>query len=231
MVKSDIKKLEKEIHSLTSKLIECGITVKQNYPSTFQKNVSSNVRTCLGIKSTDFEMSTMLAANLTYEELYENVDAKSIYNFKLLDGALINLYYEFNHKSDLIKHRLTFFPSTQLLSLESERNPDFNQEDDIYSDIISENIYPTPIRFDYDPTENGIDHTSSHLTIGQYKNCRIPVNKPISPEKFLQFILKNFYYNLYKKNMETNWKKSDISLFSKECLKKEDCETNIYLNI
>ncbi|MGF0031920.1 DUF2290 domain-containing protein [Bariatricus sp. SGI.154] len=29
---------------------------------------------------------------------------------------------------------------------------------------------------------------------GEYKNCRIPVDKPISPVNFVKFIMEHFYY-------------------------------------
>lgn len=33
----------------------------------------------------------------------------------------------------------------------------------------------------------------SHLTLGQYENCRIPVSSAISPYQFISFVMKNFY--------------------------------------
>lgn len=39
----------------------------------------------------------------------------------------------------------------------------------------------------------------SHLTIGQYKNCRIPVVRPLTPSQFITFILRNFYHTAYNK--------------------------------
>ena len=77
------------------------------------------------------------------------------------------------------------------------------EDDDEYLDIISQNIVHVPIRFDYDK-ENAkeIVHPETHLTLGQYKNCRIPVIAPIVPSVFMRFIFENFYSSILKKNID-----------------------------
>ncbi|MOA36537.1 hypothetical protein D3C78_1580660 [compost metagenome] len=67
------------------------------------------------------------------------------------------------------------------------------------------NIVVFPIRFDFDSTEGTyreIEHPKSHLTLGQYKNCRIPVNAPVTPYAFLAFLLRNFYHTAFKKHTD-----------------------------
>jgi len=62
--------------------------------------------------------------------------------------------------------------------------------------VISKRIFPAPIRFDFDMRPGiaiDIDHPRSHLTIGQYKNCRIAVSAPVTPGVFVGFILRSFY--------------------------------------
>jgi hypothetical protein len=59
-----------------------------------------------------------------------------------------------------------------------------------------------PIRFDYDMREGiyqELEHPKSHLTLGQYENCRIPVSSPLTPFYFIQFILRNFYHTAHNK--------------------------------
>jgi hypothetical protein len=46
-------------------------------------------------------------------------------------------------------------------------------------------------------------HPASHLTLGQYENCRIPVSGPLGPNSFGMFILRNFYCRAYTKNKNT----------------------------
>ncbi len=37
-------------------------------------------------------------------------------------------------------------------------------------------------------------HPFSHITLGEYKNCRIPADRPVSPMQFVRFIMEHFYY-------------------------------------
>lgn len=92
----------------------------------------------------------------------------------------------------LVKHALSFFPSPNLL--EFQNDPEIYMQDVLYAEVVDKNIVVSPIRFDFDP-DNYVDyhHPKSHLTIGQYKNCRIPVSAPLTPYQFLNFILRSFY--------------------------------------
>ena len=74
------------------------------------------------------------------------------------------------------------------------------ENDEIYADILYKNIVPFPIRFDFDLSNFiEIEHPRTHLTLGQYKNCRIPVSEPLTPELFINFILRNFYNTVFNK--------------------------------
>ena len=73
-------------------------------------------------------------------------------------------------------------------------------EDEIYADVIARNIVPFPVRFDYDGRDGiheELAHPKSHLTLGQYENCRIPVTSPMTPFWFVDFILRNFYHTAF----------------------------------
>lgn len=37
----------------------------------------------------------------------------------------------------------------------------------------------------------------SHLTLGQYENCRVPVTAPLTPYWFVAFVLRNFYHTAF----------------------------------
>ncbi|MCB1176071.1 MAG: DUF2290 domain-containing protein, partial [Leptospiraceae bacterium] len=83
---------------------------------------------------------------------------------------------------------------------EYQNNSEIYELDEIYADIIDKNITSVPLRFDYDPFNFlAVVHPSSHLTIGQYKNCRIPLKSPITPNIFIDFILRNFYNTAKRK--------------------------------
>lgn len=206
------RKIYQEIQNITSKLIELGLCDERNFPS--QQSSSGNQ---IIISYANMQDLSIALRNIPYKDIYEEFDKKKNYNFKMLDGALIQLLYTYKKKI-LISHRLAFFPSPFLESFQNE--PEIYEDDEIYADIIAKDILPTPIRFDYDPKNfQEIDHPKSHVTLGQFKNCRIPVSSPLTPNVFMTFILRNFYHTAFKKyeqklNFQTN-------LFDKTITEKE----------
>lgn len=136
-----------------------------------------------------------------YSEIYSKIDNSSNYNLRFLDGWIIQMMYRFdNNWNDLLEHRLSFYPNIDFI----EQNND--QEEDIYWlrkfwDLIYQDNIVSPIRFDYNSDNNifkEYEHSYSHATIGWYKNCRISVFWPLTPFDFIDFILKSFYFQIYK---------------------------------
>ena len=128
-----------------------------------------------------------------YGYIYQLLVRERAYNVKMLDGALIQMMYEFSGKR-LLRHRLAFVPAPHLYDFQS--GPDMYLDDELYGDIVGRNIVPFPLRYDYDArTGRYVDlvHPKSHLTLGQYEHCRIPVSAPVTPHWFIDFLLRNFY--------------------------------------
>jgi len=177
----------KQIQNITEKLIKLGLSAQQNYPTNQQGCITYN-----GMNDISVAMK-----NIAYDEIYKNLEASKNYNIKMVDGALIQMLYTFKDKH-LISHRLAFFPAPNLESFQNE--PGIYENDEIYADIIRKNIVTFPIRFDYDPDNfKELEHPHTHATLGQFKNCRIPVSEPLTPEIFISFILRNFYNPAFKK--------------------------------
>jgi hypothetical protein len=184
--------IHKQINVATQKLISVGLSVKQKPPS------------CTSIGRNSYEISysgmqdlSIVLKNIEYIEAYKELDKNENYNIKMIDGALLQLLYTYNN-SELSSHRLAFFPSPFLYDFQNE--PELYESDEIYADIIAKNILPVPIRFDYDPINfKELDHPKCHLTLGQFKNCRIPIYSPITPNIFISFILRNFYNTAFNK--------------------------------
>lgn len=187
----DKKKLiKKEINDITSLLIKYGLSVEQNFPSVKGGKIYIS----------NMDNLSIALKNVTYAEIYEILEKDKNFNIKMIDGALIQLMYEFSSSDELIKHRLSFFPSPNLIEYQNEK--EIYELDEIYADILSYNIVTTPIRFDFDTNSDNVrdvEHPVSHLTIGQYKNCRIPIHSALTPKTFITFILMNFYNTAYKK--------------------------------
>jgi hypothetical protein len=181
-----------DIKNMTTQLIKVGLSVKQNFPIC--QSFAGKVHKLTYGKMQDL---SIVLKNIKYEEIYNELDHNNNFNIKMIDGALLQLLYTYQGNK-LISHRLAFFPSPYLESFQNE--PDLYEEDEIYADILEKNIMAVPIRFDYDPNSfKEIDHPKSHLTLGQFKNCRIPVTSPITPSLFICFILRNFYNTAFHK--------------------------------
>ena len=94
--------------------------------------------------------------------------------------------------------------------------------DYIYGDILNKSVLPVIIRADYnrDPEESELHHPYSHITLGGYKNCRIPVDRPISPMKFVKFIMEHFYY-VPSSQLEFNFEIEGIVAFEEHIAEKD----------
>jgi hypothetical protein len=181
-----------QITNITSNLIAANLSEEQNFPSDVNGTIyiSGNPDLSIALK------------NISYREIYEILEREKNYNIKMVDGALIQIMYTFDADGLLSKYRLAFFPSPSLE--EFQNNSEIYELDEIYADILAKNIVTTPLRFDYDPSNfTVLEHPRSHLSIGQYQNCRIPVSKPITPYIFINFILRNFYNTAKQKFSET----------------------------
>jgi hypothetical protein len=187
-----------EIQTIISKMIEVGLSNQQNYPST--RKVGHNTE--IGIAGApSFSVSMK---DRPYTEIYDELDKARAYHLKMIDGALLQMCYRFE-KRTITAHRLCVFPAPYLEQFDTD--PESYDKDELYADIVGKSIVHVPIRFDFDASDNkhvDVKHPKSHLTLGQYLNCRIPVNAPVSPARFIKFVLRNFYYTAFHAgNLET----------------------------
>ena len=187
-------RIKEQINRIVAYLVEISLSDSQNY--AFQRKYHES------LEEVTFEKADHISSALkdrAYEEIYHELVKNSAYTVKMLDGALIQMMYMFSN-ADLQRHRLAFFPAPHLD--EFQNSPDVYLEDEIYADIISKGKVPFPIRFDYDARSDvhvKLEHPKSHLTLGQYKNCRIPVTAPMTPFWFIDFVLRNFYHTAFTK--------------------------------
>jgi hypothetical protein len=189
--------VQRQLQQVYERAIETGVSVKQNFPVIKQE---------AGYRIGDLKASTVALKDLPYKDIYTELDSNNQYHLKLPDGALLLFQYSFGQDKQLIKHRLGYFPSPDLPS--PEEAPELYSRDDLYGDIVLKRIVRFPVRFDYDPScYRPIYHAHSHLTLGQFDNCRIPASHPVAPNVFLKFILRNFYFLIYRRNQNVLEKK------------------------
>jgi hypothetical protein len=168
-----------------------------------------NFATTRGDAAGDFEITVNNATsmsvalkNIAYRDIYRELEKARCFNFKMLDGALVILRYRFR-AGEVCEHSLSYFPSPDLEHFQNE--PEMYMLDEIYADVVARNIVPFPVRFDFSDDASKfveVHHPYSHLTLGQYENCRIPVCAPLTPYSFGGFILRNFYNTAFRKYSE-----------------------------
>ena len=181
-----------QINKIIGFLVEVGLAEDQHF--AFQRSHSGSL---VEITFRGANQVSIALKDRTYDEIYQHLVQARAYNAKLPDGAMIQMMYEFSDNT-LHRHRLAFFPSPRLE--EFQNNPNIYLDDEIYADVVARNIVSFPIRFDYDVrscVHVELVHPKSHLTLGQYENCRIPVTAPLTPVRFVDFILRNFYHTAF----------------------------------
>ena len=195
--------VKNQINGLISRLLEKSLVKDQRFAIRRPERRGRYVEiTFCGAESVSIALK-----NIPYSEIYDRLIKAKAYNLKLRDGGLIQMMYTFENGT-LVSHRLAFFSPPRLDEVQNapEIYPDDADEDDDApndanekedADAVARNTVAFPIRFDYnarDDTHKEITHPKSHLTLGQYQSCRIPVTAPLTPEHFMDFILRNFYY-------------------------------------
>jgi hypothetical protein len=186
----NVTKIKKQINVLIKFLLEQGLADDSNFP--YSNDLNSKLVN-ITFQGADYISEMIKNDYSSYTHMYEILKQNRAYSIKMLDGAFIQMTYSF--RQDVLEsHRLGFFPSPELEQFQN--NPDIYSPDEIHSEFTSKNIAPCLIRFDFDTRDNVhkiISHPKSHLTLGQYTSCRIPVSHPISPFHFIEFIIRNFY--------------------------------------
>jgi hypothetical protein len=177
-----------QMNSIVAKLIEVSLSDDQNFPTL--KHGPNQVTELTIPGSHDFAIALK---NVSYRTIYDSLEAGRSYNLRMIDGGLIQMLYRFKN-DHLIAHRLCYFPSPDFEAFQN--NPDLYLDDPIFGDVLNKSIVPFPVRFDFnedDLLHVEFDHAKSHLTLGQYQNCRIPVSAPLTPHGFITFLLDSFY--------------------------------------
>lgn len=187
-------RIKAEILLLTTKLVKEGIASDQNYPC--QINIKGGG--CVISWNSQQSISPSLK-NVDYRDVYKRIFEERNYNIRLLDGSLIQILYTFDRTHNLMAHRLSYFPCPDIDEFMEESSIGGDEGiDDGYQDFTQGTSLILPLRFDFG-INNHVDvkHPKSHIHLGNYQNCRIPLSAPVSPNMFLDFILRNFYSKIY----------------------------------
>ena len=180
------KQIINAINGIVCSLVELGLASDKNYTGIRKTKEGDTV-----ISVSEKPGVSFLRCE-SYSALYHEVEDRRAFDFKLLDGALISMCYVLRRNDTLKSHRLAFLPSPQLPQFQDYQTQYIG--DVPYIDVVGPQVKPVPLRFDFDiDNARPITHPASHLTIGQYSNCRIPVSAPVEPAEFTTFIIRHFY--------------------------------------
>ena len=121
------KQFLKQSNSITGDLITLGKISHSNFPN---KVLNSKGLRRFGPAT---ERSTSTATkNRPYPKIYVNFTKEQYYNFRMVNGALIQMLYRFQNKQ-LITHVLAFSPSPDLESFQND--PEYYQSGEIFDDV------------------------------------------------------------------------------------------------
>lgn len=184
--------VRQQLKDVYARLIFTNLSVKQFYPK-------ERILVGGGVSIGSLPLGSISLRDISYEAIYSEIEGNDGYHIKLPDGGLLIFQYTFDMAGSLIKHRLCYFPSFELPTVDEA--PHLYENDELYGDVVLKTLVRFPIRFDYSPGSHiDVEHPKTHLTLGQYENCRIPVDAAVSPNAFVMFMLRNFYSRSYRKN-------------------------------
>lgn len=213
------KRVFGEVKKVTQELIRCGLAEEYNFPVMQKAEV-------VWEKYNDI---SLYLKNMEYTTIYSEIEKNHNFNIKLPDGGILQLMYRFNSRgTELQSHRLAYYPSPSYEIYQN--NAELYDADYLYGDILNKDVLPVIIRADYNnkDVDSKIHHPYSHITLGGYKNCRIPANKPISPMQFVKFIMEHFYYEP-SSQLEFNFELGDVVNFDEHIAESDTKRSRIVI--
>lgn len=179
-------RVRRDINELIQHLLFKGLV--NDYQEAFEQK--SNITT---ISFGNAKHISSALKNLDYQDIYSTFATHRVFNARMVDGAFIQMTYQFK-ANRLLNHRLAFLPPPHSFLDESDLAMAVSERE--LADFINGNRVGQPLRFDFNSNDDihiDVIHPKSHLTLGVYVNCRIPVTAALSPYWFLYFILQSFY--------------------------------------
>ena len=126
------------------------------------------------------------------EEIRRSLIDNNQYCFQFYDGSIFS-YEAIIYNNKIIKSNIIFIKCYDSEKSQEDKTWQDYQFDDGCDEKLGTPIY---LRIDTDEKEHKEHHSVCHLTLSNYKHCRIPLTKKISVQESLSFILNNFY-NIY----------------------------------
>ncbi len=186
-----VELFRKELVDLIGYLVEHSLVDEQRVPS--RRSRGNNI---VALESDYWSRDIpRVQRKVPYASLYAELVGAGAFDIRFLDGALVQVQFEFGNKGrELQRARIAFLPSPELTPFQED--PTLYLHDEVYGDVVDPRVVPVPLRFDFDSRSDVVRdllHPCAHLTIGQYPHCRVPITSAMTPYFFLELILRSFY--------------------------------------
>ena len=183
------------VGALSQRVTEVGFKLVENERAIDAKfhsveNVSKTRRELMWVRGRPNSIIIRNPATASdYIRLIESED----YSYLMEDGGIVQVALTYD-RGQLVRHCLVYFPCPYAIEPEIARRFEGSFLELIYESRADaeEELLRTPIRFDFAPEQVGDFHPSCHLTING-RGCRVPVRSPVSFDRFMEFVLENFY--------------------------------------
>lgn len=209
-----LQPIERSISSIIHVLVEQGLADQFNIPSVRSQNKHSGD---IGFAS-EVDLSWAMK-DQPYSRLYQELVDRRQFHVMLPDGGMLQFLYRIR-LGKVCKHRLAYYPSYSLKPFDADSLRYL--QDSVWGHVVSEFQMPVVIRLDFEDSARSfvpISHSASHMTLGQYPNCRIPVSAPFTPWAFTELILRNFYSRAFGPVFRSNVFRDFVF---EECLTSEE---------
>lgn len=128
-----------------------------------------------------------------YEKKHLGMILDRNFSFLMIDNSIVQCVYRFENFK-LTYQKMAFYQSPFKMPYESHYQYYDQGEEDMVDGALKELGEIVSLRFDHEPRHfKEVEHPNTHLHVGAYRNCRIPVNRPISAIIFFKMVIRNFY--------------------------------------
>ncbi|MNO23264.1 hypothetical protein D3C76_130640 [compost metagenome] len=129
---------------------------------------------------------------------YEHILQSNSFHAIMYDGSIIRSSFEFK-KQKLINHSHLWWPSPYNYKVNFDKMNPIDAFEDFITSVDWNNSITmrSPIRIDFDPRKSVLSntHPAVHMHT-QHHECRIKLDNPICFNRFIKYILTNFYPQL-----------------------------------
>lgn len=157
---------------------------------------SGNRKSLIWVRDRD---APLMIGNPSTFDCYRSLIEAKDYSYLMSDGGVIQIALTYDG-SRIAAHRFLYHPCPFLVTraeIDEFGGGLLDFIDGTYMDVVKENLLlRSPIRFDFAPDAANESHPASHLTLND-PDCRIPVCAPLQFGTFIEFVLRNFYTDVW----------------------------------